>query len=98
MRGLNSDDIMAVLDFIYCGEANVYQENIDAFFALAEDLKLKGLGGNETGSCSIKRNVEGRPQEETKPCVKEVYQLPKKLNLKLTNICPNAHQASRALP
>ena len=40
MRGLKSDDIMAVLDFIYCGEANVYQENIDAFLALAEDLKF----------------------------------------------------------
>ena len=33
------------MDFLYYGEANVYQENIDAFLAIAEDLELKGLTG-----------------------------------------------------
>ena len=41
MRGL-----MAILDFFYQGEANVCQENLDSFLALAEELKLKGLTGN----------------------------------------------------
>merc|ERR1712129_368420 len=36
----------AIVDFLYYGEANVYQENIDAFLAIAEELKLKGLTGN----------------------------------------------------
>ena len=41
---------MAIMDFLYCGEANVLQENLDAFLALAEELRLKGLtgGGAET--------------------------------------------------
>ena len=43
MRGVRSDDVVAILDFLYFGEANVYQENIDAFLALAEELELKGL-------------------------------------------------------
>jgi len=46
MRGVKSEDLVAIVDFLYYGEANVYQENIDAFLAIAEDLKLKGLTGN----------------------------------------------------
>jgi len=46
MRGVKSEDMLAIIDFLYYGEANVYQENIDAFLAIAEELKLKGLTGN----------------------------------------------------
>ena len=45
MKGLNSKDMSAMLDFLYFGEATVYQENLDTFLALAEELKLKGLTG-----------------------------------------------------
>ena len=48
MRGLKSEDLVAMIDFLYFGEANVYQENLDSFLAVAEELQLKGLGGNET--------------------------------------------------
>ena len=47
MRGVKSEDLVAIVDFLYYGEANVYQENIDAFLAIAEELKLKGLTGNK---------------------------------------------------
>ena len=43
MRGLRSEDLIAIVDFLYCGEANVFQENLDSFLALAEELKLKGV-------------------------------------------------------
>ena len=45
MRGMKSKDLLAVLDFLYCGETNVYQENLDSFLAIAEELQLKGLMG-----------------------------------------------------
>ena len=45
MRGLKSEDLVAIMDFLYCGEANVYQENLDSFLAIAEELQLKGLAG-----------------------------------------------------
>ena len=48
MRGLKSKDLVAMIDFLYHGEANVYQENIDSFLAIAEELQLKGLHGNQT--------------------------------------------------
>ena len=46
MRGLRSEDLTAILDFLFQGGANVCQENLDSFLALAEELKLKGLTGN----------------------------------------------------
>ena len=45
LRGVKSVDISAILDFIYFGEANVYEENLDSFLVLAEELQLKGLVG-----------------------------------------------------
>ena len=45
MRGVKSDDLLAIVDFLYCGEANVYQENLDSFLVIAEELQLKGLMG-----------------------------------------------------
>ena len=45
MRGVKSEDLSAILDFLYCGEANVYQEHLDSFLAIAQELNLKGLMG-----------------------------------------------------
>ena len=45
MRGMKSEDLLAILDFLYCGETNVYQEDLDSFLAIAEELQLKGLMG-----------------------------------------------------
>merc|ERR1712055_1233243 len=45
MRGMKSEDLLAILDFLYCGKTNVYQEDLDSFLAIAEELELKGLMG-----------------------------------------------------
>ena len=41
---------MAMLEFFYFGEANVYQESFDTFLALADELRLKGLNGPVPGN------------------------------------------------
>ena len=45
MRGVKAETLTATVDFLYSGEANVCQENLDAFLAFAEELRLKGLTG-----------------------------------------------------
>ena len=45
MRSIKSEDLSAFWDFLYYGEAHIFQENLDPFLALAEELKLKGLMG-----------------------------------------------------
>ena len=54
MSGVKSENLVAIVDFLYYGEAKVCQENLDAFLALAEDLEVKGLTGN---------NVNEPPEE-----------------------------------
>ena len=46
MRGLKAKDLVALMDFIYHGETNIYQEDLDGFIALAEELQLKGLNSS----------------------------------------------------
>ena len=43
LRGVKSEDLVSILDFFYFWKANVYQESLDSFLAIAEDLKVKGL-------------------------------------------------------
>ena len=37
-----------MIDFFHHGGANVFQENLDPFLALTEEVQLKGLRGNQT--------------------------------------------------
>ena len=45
LRGIKAHDLIAILDFCYRGEANVFQDNLDSFLVIAEELQLKGLMG-----------------------------------------------------
>ena len=45
MRGVKSVDLKAIVDFLYLGEANIFQEDLDSFLAIAAELKLQGLIG-----------------------------------------------------
>ena len=61
MRGLRSEDLKAIVDFLYHGEANVFQENLDSFLALAEELRLRGLtGGAETEKEPVKETSHSK--------------------------------------
>ena len=43
MKGVKSENLVAMVEFFYRGEANVSQENLDDFLALADEMRLKGL-------------------------------------------------------
>merc|ERR1712243_112471 len=47
MKGTKFENLLATIDFLYYGEANVFQENLDSFLSMAEELKLKGLTGQQ---------------------------------------------------
>jgi len=46
LKGVKYIDLVAVLNFMYHGEVNVAQEELNSFLAVAEDLKVKGLTQN----------------------------------------------------
>ena len=55
LRGFQSKDFSSILDFIYFGEANVYQECLDSFLAIAEEIKLKGLIGQTSSERTLEK-------------------------------------------
>ena len=43
LRGVNEEQLAAILDFMYKGEAKIDKSNLNEFLKLAEELQLKGL-------------------------------------------------------
>ena len=50
MTGVKSSDLSSILDFLYFGEANVGQIDLESFLAIADQLQLDGLMGSTTTS------------------------------------------------
>ena len=74
-----------LVNFLYLGEANAFQEDLDSLLGLAEELKLKGLMGR-----TLKSDEKDEPMcEESKPFSKgakfEVNADKERTNLKDTN-------------
>merc|ERR1711942_286551 len=57
LKGVKYTDLMAVLNFMYQGEVNVAQEDLNSFLAIAEDLKVKGLTQNKSEKTSRKQSI-----------------------------------------
>ena len=68
MKGVKTEDLLAIVDFLYSGEANVYQENLDSFLAIAEELQLRGLVGksNSDERANLDTDLKA-PQKEPEP-------------------------------
>ena len=43
LRGVRHEDIKNLLEFMYLGEVNIAQEDLDSFLAVGQDLCIKGL-------------------------------------------------------
>ena len=46
LKGFQSQQFLSILDFLYFGEANIHQEDLDSFLAIAEEIQLEGLTGH----------------------------------------------------
>ncbi len=53
LKGVKYSDLQSVLNFMYHGEVNVAQDELNSFLAVAEELRVKGLTQNN-GSQSAK--------------------------------------------
>lgn len=52
LKGVKYSDLESVLNFMYHGEVNVAQDDLNSFLAVAEELKVKGLTQNQNGEGS----------------------------------------------
>ena len=72
MRGLKSEDLSALIDFIYLGQADVAEENIENFLAISEELQLKGLTGQAHEFERAEKESGSMPMpKKNKPAIKK---------------------------
>ena len=50
LKGIKFTQLQSVLNFMYHGQVNVAQEDLNSFLAVAEDLKVKGLTENKSSN------------------------------------------------
>ena len=70
LKGVNYTDLQSVLNFMYHGEVNVAQEELNSFLSVAEDLRVKGLTQNQSGGQKLKDKVPAstnRMTQDIKP-------------------------------
>ena len=65
MRGLKVSQLMDLVDYIYQGEVNILQEELDGFLLLAEELQLKGLLAGFNKPEASNRSVS---EDDPRPC------------------------------
>jgi len=61
LKGVKYADLVSVLNFMYHGEVNVAQEELNSFLAVAEDLKVKGLTQSNSGSDNSFQSQKSKP-------------------------------------
>ena len=68
LKGVDFPNLQSVLNFMYHGEVNVAQEELNSFLTVAEDLQVKGLTQNKADSSPSPVSNESAPSvgQETK--------------------------------
>ena len=50
LRGVKKESLTYLFDFLYCGEANVLEGNLQEFIFLSNDLGLKGFSDKDSSN------------------------------------------------
>jgi len=67
LKGVKYKELLSVLNFMYMGEVNVAQEELNSFLSVAEDLRVKGLTQNNANSEAPSSKVNLPKSEPVKP-------------------------------
>jgi len=74
LKGVKYTDLQSVLNFMYHGEVNVAQEELNSFLAVAEDLRVKGLTQNQSGN--QQRTKQENVAQNKSPIIKSTIRPP----------------------
>jgi len=71
LKGVKYIDLMAVLNFMYHGQVNVAQEQLNSFLAVAGDLQIKGLTDEQLGQQknAVKKSRPRDPPERLESAI-----------------------------
>ena len=66
LRGVPHSQLSAIVDFIYLGQAEIRQEDVEAFVKLAVELGVKGLEIRDKGTEGGKDGEKSNEKQATK--------------------------------
>jgi len=64
LKGVSFNDLQSVLTFMYHGEVNISQEDLNSFLAVAEDLQVKGLTQKQQGADRVNNYETSKPPRQ----------------------------------
>ena len=88
MRGVKFEDLEAMMDFFYLGEANVFEENLESFLTLAEELQLKELQGNQAN-----KGTEDIPKKTELATITKIPKNERKVIVSSENMTPTLQKS-----
>ena len=86
MKGIKSENLLAMVDFFYKGEANISHTNLEDFLSLADDMRLKGLRSRDESNEIWNQPQESQNQNEPKESLRQ--------NINKQNVNPTETQPS----
>ena len=94
LKGVKFPELQSVLAFMYHGEANIAQDDLNSFLSVAEELQVKGLTQNSTGGSKTESNPVKMPvREPNPPPVKR-----QKLSMPTSNRSPEDDDIQEIMP
>ena len=90
LSGVNSKELNYVMNYIYDGEVELYQEELDTFLNVAQKLKIDGLNNTNDGSEEEELKAENyNCDNDIKFSDSEDFAIPQhtKKNLKMLSEC-----------
>ena len=98
LKGVKYRELLAVLNFMYQGEVNVAQDDLNTFLSVAEELQVKGLTQGNNGQQSAKPSSSGSTKSEVKPSLppppRNVPEVPVAKKPRVSNPAPVVSQSS----
>eukprot|EP00092_Neocalanus_flemingeri_P031993 GFUD01034768.1.p1 GENE.GFUD01034768.1~~GFUD01034768.1.p1 ORF type:complete len:357 (-),score=74.77 GFUD01034768.1:161-1231(-) len=72
LKGVKYKELLSILNFMYMGEVNIAQEELNSFLAVAEDLRVKGLTQNNADTTESKTTAKPeRSKQVNQPTVSQ---------------------------
>jgi len=91
MRGIKAKELLAMVDYMYHGQVNVYQEDLSVFLITAEELKLTGL---VESSNQITEDIRQKNTNQKVNIKEERHDSPPPLEVIQSPIIPNTSSPS----
>jgi len=98
LKNVRFTDLQSVLNFMYHGEVNVAQEELNSFLSVAEELRVKGLTQNSGGAAQSAAIPSKTPNETTRSAPSQNIPKPRPAPIPMTSTPTPIQPAKRPRP